>query len=483
MWVCLALVIPRAFRFFYPAVWIEDDPLLETTLAVSRGLQPYTDFTLAQMPLLEWIGAAYVRVFGASLHAMEILNAVAIYGTSVLIALAGRRAVGASAAIAGAVLFASSSLVFRYHVWAREFFVTALVLAAAMVMLSGRLTARAEVTSVAALAATAAAIKLTAAVSVLGLLLFMAFGQHRPGRATAAALAAAAMFGAFALLCYLRYGYEFVFQSFLFHFLKGTVDVGLGYAATILDVLAPLSIAGAAVLLLSRSAREAAVVWWPLGALILFYGVVSPTAWGHNYLELLPWIAMLAGAGLMWLIRESRALSWKAPVAAAAIAAGLWVAPFNGENASRGSVYGLGFLPRREVRELADRLRAATRPAEEVVAPSFIAFEAQRLQRMRFPENYGVIREGEQRVLRDGFFDARATFGRRNFFDLINETSAYWNDQFIAATAPGGAVNAVILDSPIQFLPLVNATDDALTQSGFHAEMRTAHYTLWLRAH
>ena len=33
-----------------------------------------------------------------------------------------------------------------------------------------------------------------------------------------------------------------------------------------------------------------------------FYGVLSPTAWGHNYLEPLPFIAIVAGIGAMALI-------------------------------------------------------------------------------------------------------------------------------------------------------------------------------------
>jgi hypothetical protein len=53
----------------------------------------------------------------------------------------------------------------------------------------------------------------------------------------------------------------------------------------------------------------------------------------------------------------------------------------------------------------------------------------------------------------------------------------------MASTAVGGGVNAVILDSTIQFLPLVDATDDALTQRGFAPTLRTTHYTLWVRSH
>ena len=38
-------------------------------------------------------------------------------------------------------------------------------------------------------------------------------------------------------------------------------------------------------------------------------------------------------------------------------------------------------------------LRSATKPDDEVIAPSFIAFEANRRELIRFPETYGVYRE------------------------------------------------------------------------------------------
>jgi hypothetical protein len=484
-WVLALLLIPRIVRFIYPAVWVEDDPLLETALATSRGLRPYIDFTLAQLPLLEWIAAGYIKIAGASLHSMELLNGAAIYATSVLIVLVGRRTVGESAALAGGFLFASSSLVFRYHLWAREFFVTALVLGAALVVLNDRVAVRAQVLAFAALVSTAVAIKLTAAVSVAGLLLFIAFVLRRPARALAAAGATAAALTAFAGVCYRLYGFEFIYQTFLFHFLKGTLDAGIGYPASILDVLAPLFALGAIALLASRPWLPALpLVWCVLGPLLLFLAILSPTAWGHNYLDLLPWIAMVAGGGIVWIFREMRRPSWR-PLAAIAftVVCVTTVTPLKGENASRDSVYGFGFVPRAEVAQLASALSRATAADEEVVAPSFIAFAANRIPRLRFPENYGVIREGERRYRAQGFWSAREDFGQRNFFDLINETSMYWNGQFINATAAGGPVNAVILDSDIQFIPLVNATDAALTERAFSPVLRTAHYTLWLRPH
>src|SRR3954464_1160054 len=158
-WLLVALAVPRIARILYPAIWVEDDLLLESSLAVSKGLRPYLDFAHAQMPLLEWAGGLYIRVFGASHVAMEILNGAAIYASSVLVFLVGRRAVGGRAATAASLVYACHSLVFRYHVWAREFFVSALVLAALVVLLHERVSRRSRVPAVAALLCAACAIK------------------------------------------------------------------------------------------------------------------------------------------------------------------------------------------------------------------------------------------------------------------------------------------------------------------------------------
>ena len=250
----VALAIPRVVRMLYPYVWVEDDLLLQSVLATAKGLRPYVDFSHAQMPLFEWAAGLYVSAVGASIRRMEVVNALAIYGTSVLIVVLGRRAVGPRAAIAAGLLFACSSLVFRYHVWAREFFVTMLVLGAAIVAEDDRSSSWRAVVSMAALLAAACAIKLTAGVAAAGLIAFIALGQRRPWRAITVAAIVGAALGIFIGFCYWLYGFDFIFQALMFHFLKGrSTGSGLIYAASILDVLVPLFVIGAAALAVTRS--------------------------------------------------------------------------------------------------------------------------------------------------------------------------------------------------------------------------------------
>ena len=494
-WLLIALAVPRAIRLLYPEVWVEDDLYLESAYAIANGLKPYIDFAQPQMPLVEWLGAAWVALVGASHLRMEVLNAAAIYATSVLVFAFARRAVGRGPAIAAALLYACSSLVFRYHVWAREFFVSALVLAAAMVVLDRAMPARRQVALTAIFLALACGVKLTAGIPAAVILGFLVVVERQGRRAVAAALATAGALAALTAFCYWRYGSDFVFQAFVFHVLKGRDPVGAGplYPLSILDVLGPLFLLGLARIAIARSvSRALGLALALLGAEYLFYGVLSPTAWGHNYLEVIPYIAIVAGVGASWTTealrdvvvhrsRRSVAIG-RVAAGAAVIAAGLvWVTPLRNENWERGSAYGFGFVPRDEIAALARALREATNAREEVIAPSFISFEANRLQLVRYPENYAVIREAESAYRAEGFDAARSRLGQEDFFDLITRTSSIWNALVIRGIAIGGPINAVILDSPIQLLPLVNASEEALAQRQFKPAVRTTHYTLWLR--
>ena len=485
-WILVALAIPRLVRLLYPYVWVEDDIYLESTYAMSAGLRPYLDFTHPQMPLLELFGSWYVAVAGASHLSMELLNGAAIYATSLLTLVLGRRAVGPRVGIAAALLLSCSSLVFRYHVWAREFFVSAAVLSAALLLIDAGGARLRRVLAAAALLAAACAIKLTAAVSVAAIVVFLVAIPRRPRTAAIVASATAAGVVTVAALSYWRYGFAFVFQAVLFHFMKGTDTAGAGpaYAGQVLDLLGPLSVLGL-IQIIRRSRPPSEPLWFvliALASLAIFYTLISPTAWGHNYLELLPFLAIVAGTGAVWLVQAARTtrLAFAAGLAVVAVFL-IWVTPLVNESFERGSVYGFGFVPRSELRALADALRAATRRDDEVIAPAYIAFEANRLQHVRFPENYGVMRAAEEEYRTAGFAAARARFGRRDFFDLINQTSGYWNNQVIEGLAVGGKVNAFIPDETIQLLPLVNATPDALVQRGFQPALQTPHYVLWTR--
>ncbi|MGA9725176.1 MAG: glycosyltransferase family 39 protein [Candidatus Binatus sp.] len=486
-WLIVILLIPRVVRMLCPEVWVEDDFYLESAWLVSVGMRPYIDFVQPHMPLLEWIAGCYMKLFGASYLSIEILNEAAIFATSVLTYALARRIAGRPTAIAASILYAYSSLGFRYHAYERESFIAPLIVLGAIVTLDDMMPALRQAALLAAIFFVACAIKLTAVIPFAVMLAFIAVAYRRIAGAMASGAIFALALAAFSALLYRLYGDEFIFQTFVFHFLKGRDTTGdiATYPRMILDVLVPLLVLGCWRIFAERTlSRGVILVFAIVAAEYAFYGVLSPTAWGHNYLEPLPLIAIASAFGAIALVRASRNVSqqWQLLAGGAALIAIslMWIAPLVNENWLRGAVYGFGFVPRAEISQLADALRAASKPGDDVIAPSFVCFVAGRRELIRYPETYGVYREGKAEYDRDGFFAARRRLGAADFFQLISDTRHFWTDQMRDAIA-SGKVSAVINDSPIQLLPLVLVPEDFLSSNGFRVVLTTDHFTLWSR--
>lgn len=486
-WLIVVLLIPRILRILYPEIWVEDDFYLESAWLVSVGMRPYLDFVQPHMPLLEWIAAGYLKLFGASYLSIEILNETAIFATSILTYSLARRVAGRPTA-AASILYAYSSLVFRYHAYERECFVAPLLILAAIVTLDDTMPAMRQAVFIALIFFVACAIKLTAVIPFPVMLLFIAVAYRRIVATMVSGATLAVALAAFSAMLYRLYGNEFILQTFVFHFLKGrdlSLDTAL-FPRMLLDLIVPLFVLGCWRILVDRIFdRGVILVLAIVAAEYAFYGVLSPTVWGHNYLEPLPFIAIIAGIGANALAQAARTLAQRWQFAAGGVAllaiCLLWLSPIINENWLHGAVYGFGFVPRSEISQLADALRAASKPDDDVIAPSFICFEANRRELIRYPETYGVYREAKAEYERDGFFAARRRMGTADFFQLISDTRHYWTEQMRDAIA-SGKVSAVISDSPIQLLPLVLVPEDFLSSNGFRPTLTTDHFVLWTRS-
>ncbi len=486
-WMLLLLAVPRIVRMLYPQVWIEDDFYLEDAYLVSVGMRPYLDFVHPHMPLLEWFTAGYIRLFGASLFSVEVLNEAAIYATSVMTCALAYKAAGRRTAICAAILYAFASLVFRYHVYERECFVGVVVVGAALTAIREDLDRIRQGAIQAALLVIACAIKLTAIVPAAAILCFLAFGRRHWRDAILAGFGIAAGLAALSAVLYRLYGFEFVFQTFIFHFMKGRLpwlEVA-DYPRAILDLLAPLFVIGCARIVAER--RVSPALWLVLMLVAFnyaFFGLLSPTSWGHNYLDFLPYIAIVAAIGFERVWSALRGGQWPAGlVSLGLIAVCLFrLTPLVNESWLQGSVYGFGFIDRDELRELSEGLKSASAADEQVIAPALVCFEANRRELIRYPETYGVYREAELEFEQHGFFEARRRLGSAGFFELIETTAHHWSDPMRKAI-DDGSVNAIIPDSSLQMLPIVSFQPSALIESGFTPYLKTVHFVLWRRLH
>ena len=490
----LALAVPRIIRMLYPEVWVEDDFYAESAWLVSQGMRPYLDFVHPHLPLLEWVAAGYLKLFGASHRSIEVLNEAAIYATSILTFALARRIADRPTAILAATLYAFSSLSFRYHLYERECFVAPLVVWAVLIALDDSLAEFQQAVRLAAIFFAACAIKLTAVIPFGVILLFIAGWRRSLKGPIASGITFIAALAAFSAILYWRYGFDFIFQAFLFHLFKGR-DLAGGiwmYPTLIFDVLAPLFVLGCVRIFAAHAfSRAATIVFAIVVADYAFFGILSPTAWAHNYLEALPFVAIFAGCGLKAVLDAVNQKSAPADAVRSRfgwlIGGGLliviclvWITPLENENWLHGSAYGFGFIPRDEIDRLGDAVRSASRADEDVIAPSFVCFQANRRELVRFPETYGVYREGMTALKGEGFAAARKRLGRADFFQLIESTMHYWTDQMKQAIE-SGKVNVVVNDSPIQLLPLVLVPEEVLVKNNFHPILTTEHYTVWQR--
>ena len=488
----LALAIPRVLRMLYPELWVEDDFYLEAAWLVHAGMRPYLDFVHPHFPLLEFVSAAWIGIFGASHFSIEILNEASIYATSLLTFKLGARAGSRRAATSAAILYACSSLVFRYHVYERECFVAPLIMLAALLALDDARPGFQRVGGQIAALTGACLIKLTAGIAVAAILAFVAIARRRLREAILIAAGVGLAMILATVICYILYGREFLFQVFIFHFMKGRIDFTsvLAYPLAVLDIQIPLFVIG--LIAVRRAAGKTLAI--PLTLMIiaadyLFYGVLSPTSWAHNFLEPLPFVAIIGGIGVDRIIEQANAQALMPLGASLAfiIISLIWIAPLENENWLQGSVYGFGFVPRAEVSRIGAALREASGADRDVLAPAFICFQANRRELIRFPEEYGVLREAEAEFAQDGFAATREHLGGENFFQLLADTAHFWREPIIESIRDG-KLDAIIPDSSIQLLPLVTPPllqpppyPELLVDNGFKPAAQTDHFVLWKR--
>ncbi len=130
--VCLLLIVPRVLRLAHPQIWIEDESYLTGALMLSHGFLPYRDFPLPHYPLLELLLAAALHLVHASIRTAEVTTQIAALAGSLLVFALGRRLDGPLTGAIAALVFATSGLLFRYHLFEREVFVVVPVIAAVL---------------------------------------------------------------------------------------------------------------------------------------------------------------------------------------------------------------------------------------------------------------------------------------------------------------------------------------------------------------
>lgn len=504
------LAIPRLARMLYPQVWIEDEWYLNGALMLSRGALPYRDFPLPHFPLLEAALAAVFRIFPATIRTAEILTALAALGGSILVFLIGERLAGRAAGTIAALLVATSSVLFRYHVFEREVFDILPVLAAFWLL--GK-----ENRGVAAgvLLAIAMAIKLTAVAAFVAIVVQL-LAERRRRDAWAVALTASGLMGGATVLLAAIFGTSFIVQVFVFRVVHASFPGLMGKVNEMrytLDVAFAAGVAGVVFVAWSGRTRRWLGVLLQLASGFLFLVRLNPTYWAHTGIELLPWLALCGGVLLArtvgpWTDRRTaaedaaprrtpprgrrqpaaRLASDRVPAwvcAGGAVLLVLFVSPIRNLNwqAGAGSVYGFGYRDRREIARVAAFVRDHTPSNALVATPPIVAFAANRFEVVPYPELAGDIGQLADAVRGAGYVDAIESSPLRgsSFWEGVEasrERIAPVIDRAVAERTAGAVVN--FSSNDLFPIPLVDVSQQKLEASGYDLALITDHYEVWI---
>jgi hypothetical protein len=494
------VLLPRIARMRDPNIWVEDESYLTGALALSHGLLPYRDFPLPHLPMLEALAGTAFTVASPSIRVAETLTQVAAAAGAVLIFVLGRAIADEGTGLAAALIFSTSPLLFRYHVFEREVFVVVPVVGAVALWARGfgarRPGLAAAVTGV--LLGLALAIKLTAIAAVAGLVAYLVTTGRRQFAGIAGGIALATV-GLMSAALFAVFGSDFVVQVILFRLLHATfpsLGVKIDEMRFTLDVAFALGVSGVVLILLTERGRRGGVRQSPwmivlcqLASAGIFLVLLNPTYWAHTGIELLPWLSLCGGyliaAGVGSLFQRKRLPTL---IACAALAAALllFVSPIRNLNweAGDGSPFGFGYRDRREIETAASYVRNHSAPDDAVATPPIVALEANRREVVPYPEIAGEIQAIADAVRREGYVKALGdpTLGRGTFWESVEESGRLIAPRLADAIRRREPA-IVINDSPDDLMPVqfVDIPPEDLKAAGYALESVTPHYEIWLR--
>lgn len=409
-WLLIGLLFlaPRVARVLYPYVWMEDPFYLYASHLIKHGAIPFRDFGHTQLPGAEYFLAFFYSLLGSSYRVAEVITQIVVYANAWLIFLVGKRLYNQTAGLWAGLLFSCSSLMFRYHVWEREVFILFfLTLAFYGLVCHPRLNAKRSIL-LGLLFAVGLSFKLTVAVSLGAVLLYV--GLIRKQIASAAIIAASALIptGLIFLCLSIVCPADFFNQALLHHFVKGINLTSrlemLLFPTRVLDVSLAMGVLG----VFFWKKRLFPHLWFPVllaGVDWLFFSLLSPNVWPHNYVPSLLLLSLSGGvlAASLWEIAGvKRRAATVAGLAVMLCLMLMFVCPLKNLNWSAGSTYGFGYIPRKHIDDLSTFISDNTTREDVLLLPQYVASECDRRNVMSDRvEATGVFRWTE-RMRREG---------------------------------------------------------------------------------
>jgi hypothetical protein len=483
----LIAVLPRLVRLLYPYAWFEDAAYIYHGFALQAGQRPFLDALFVHPPAFEGMLSLLYGIFGVTYRVPEILSALVMTGTALLIFDSSRRLLGPAAACFATAVFSAASLLARYHVFEREVYTAALAAGVVWLLVAVKERGRLYLL-IGFLSGLGFAIKFSGLFLAAAVVIYLLSEKKWRPALTVAAVFMVVGAGTWAY-CLLKYGRPAFDQLVLFHFVKGVNVSPLARLREtfILDLNYVLPL-GAAGVFLGASRRPRRVLLLPFILFVetaFFFLFLSSTLWAHNMIDLLPPLAIGAGYSF-WRVRNMLAeRRW--PVGPALAIFGLFgIFAILGSFDLKDNYQGWGYLSRGRLREVAALILAHTPENMPVYAPQYVANEARRLRVLDYEELLGPYRWMLETLESDGIRGLSRSRSFGTWLDAVGKTAGYWRPAVDQALAEG-KVSAAVWDKRFPEWNINYEIDVAresrtgfMARSGYVVIYDRDPYTVWL---
>jgi hypothetical protein len=478
----VVLLVPRIARILYPEIWLESEPYLNSAFLLSKGFKPYVEFSQAHFPLPESILSILFVTFGPTLRTVEIFTQLLIFLSSLLIFQIGKLSKGTLTGVIAAIIFASSYVIFRYHIFEREIYVTAVMLLCVYVLFRNHEFGDRLPALLAVLVVLGLLCKLTAIAYVPAIVIYLyaSFGK----KSTVRFIFITSSIFILVIICfYLVYGKSFLIQVFLFRMLHGFTRLVRKWPlfAEVLDLNLVLGLPGLLILLKDRT-RKSLMIIALFASTFVFDFVLNPTFWPHNGIEMLPWLSIAGGALVQEIVQVTKSMIEKRPFVLKrslfvylGLPLLLWVFVFPVQI----SDWGFGFRQRVELNRIASFIESQTLEDEVILTPPIFPFLAKRVEIVPYTEIAGTMIDLEAKVKKYGLLETIRRTPKLRFEDGMINSQKIWLPEVLKKIHER-RLKIVINPSPFDKGYLTDfVPEDFLKASKYQVTFMTDHYKVW----
>jgi hypothetical protein len=480
-------VIPRLLRWVHPQVWFEDSSHLYRAFTLLNGQRPFVDAIFGHPPTLEGFLSLLYALCGVSYRVAEAASALVMTAAALLVYDLSRRLTDRWTALAALAAFSLSPLFFRYHVYEREVFTTALTVFGFWMVTAQPDRSRTDLMA-GAMVGLAVTIKVSALFPLAALAGFTALQKN--SRSAVRCLAGGFVVSAAVWLLFLTvYGKAAFLQLIVLHFVKGgTPSVWANLRTVFIPGLNYLLVCGSGGLLLGAFVHRQPLMVAAFGlaaALTVFFAVFSGTLWPHNLIDLVFPLslgtAFALGVVRSLLRRPERryvqALVLMVPAVGFILAGALQV---------RYLKMGWGYVVRDEVAAAAAFLRRNSATEAPISAPHYLAAEARRFKIIDHRELTGPYLWMLQVLETEGIggLKMHREFGHWN--NMVRQTVPLWRARVDAAVR-SRRLGAVVWDRIFPEWSFNQRIDETMEReyglfsaSGYRIRYQSGPYLIWL---